>query len=167
VIGWDEEVSVLHAELQCLGGEWTISDDGLSRNGTYVAGERISRRQRLHDGDRIRVGRTTLVFAAPKRLPARATQPAALGQALPRLSQVQREILISLCRPLVSGGRFASPATNQQIAAERFLTVAAVKMQLRTMFARFDLSGLPQNQKRTRLAELAFELELISQQDLT
>src|SRR4051812_15531225 len=38
---WDEEVSRLHAELERIGGEWTVSDDGLSRNGTFVNGSRI------------------------------------------------------------------------------------------------------------------------------
>src|SRR5881275_2789972 len=41
-IPWDSEVSGLHDELQWLGGEWTILDDGLSMNGTYVNGKRIS-----------------------------------------------------------------------------------------------------------------------------
>ncbi|MGZ4182186.1 MAG: FHA domain-containing protein [Solirubrobacteraceae bacterium] len=39
-IGWDAEVSGLHAELQAFSGEWTIVDDGLSTNGTYVNGSR-------------------------------------------------------------------------------------------------------------------------------
>ena len=54
---WDDEVSRLHAELERVAGEWTVSDDGLSRNGTFVNGERISGRHRLRDGDVIRVGR--------------------------------------------------------------------------------------------------------------
>src|SRR5258708_24039942 len=33
---WDTEVSRLHAELERIAGEWTVSDDGLSRNSTYV-----------------------------------------------------------------------------------------------------------------------------------
>src|ERR1039457_3099336 len=45
-VPWDSEISGLHAELQCLGGEWTIVDDNLSRNGTYVNGERVSGRRR-------------------------------------------------------------------------------------------------------------------------
>src|SRR5215207_7239911 len=35
---WDTEVSRLHAELERIAGEWTLIDDGLSRNGTYVNG---------------------------------------------------------------------------------------------------------------------------------
>ena len=31
--------------------DWTVVDDGLSRNGTYVNGERIHGRRRLVDGD--------------------------------------------------------------------------------------------------------------------
>ncbi len=37
----DEEVSRLHAELVALADGWAISDDGLSRNGTYVNAERL------------------------------------------------------------------------------------------------------------------------------
>ena len=44
-LAWDEEVSRLHAELERIGGEWTISDDGLSRNGTFVNGARIAGRR--------------------------------------------------------------------------------------------------------------------------
>ncbi len=61
-IAWDSEVSGLHAELQGLGGEWTIVDDGLSTNGTYVNGQRVSGRQRLRDGDRVRIGQTILAL---------------------------------------------------------------------------------------------------------
>ena len=39
-------------------------------------------------------------------------------------------------------------------------------MHLRTLFARFELSDLPQNQKRARLAEVALEYGLISKRDL-
>ena len=63
-IPWDREVSGVHAELQRVGGEWTIVDDGLSTNGTYVNGVRVSGRQRLRDGDRVRIGRTVLAYRA-------------------------------------------------------------------------------------------------------
>src|SRR4051794_38907896 len=35
---WDDEVSRVHAALEPVGADWTISDDGLSRNGTFVNG---------------------------------------------------------------------------------------------------------------------------------
>src|SRR5829696_6957795 len=62
---WDREVSRLHAEIARLGGEWTISDDGLSQNGTYVNEVRLTGRRRLTDGDLVRVGRTSMTFRAP------------------------------------------------------------------------------------------------------
>jgi FHA domain len=64
VIGWDPEVSGLHAELQTVGGEVIVRDDGLSTNGTFVNGRRVRGRERLRGGDRIRVGQTVLAFKA-------------------------------------------------------------------------------------------------------
>jgi class 3 adenylate cyclase len=61
----DPSVSLVHAELIPLGAHWLIGDDGLSRNGTFVNGERVSGRRRLRGGDIIRVGRTTLTFRDP------------------------------------------------------------------------------------------------------
>jgi hypothetical protein len=165
-ISWDDEVSGLHAELECLGGEWTIVDDGLSTNGTYLNGERISGRQRLRDGDRVRVGRTILVFNAASPEPEGTTVNAGERPQLPQLTDTQRRVLVALCRPYRDGGSFATPASNQQIANEVFLSVDAVKMHLRALFNRFELSELPQNQKRARLAECALQFGLISQREL-
>ena len=50
--------------------------------------------------------------------------------------------------------------------AELFLTVEAVKTHMRTLFQRFDIEDLPQNAKRTRLVELAFETGAVSPRDL-
>src|SRR5919107_3824708 len=77
---WDTEVSRLHAELECIGGEWTVSDDGLSRNGTYVNGQRVSGRHRLRDGDVIRVGQTAIAFRRPETEESRPTK---VASALP------------------------------------------------------------------------------------
>lgn len=165
-IPWDGEVSGLHAELQCMSGEWTIVDDGLSTNGTFLNGERIAGRQRLHDGDLIRLGRTVLAYNLDEAPTADTTVTAGEAPPLPRLTDSQRRVLIALCRPLRDGGSFTTTASNQQIADEVYLSVDAVKMHLRTLFARFELSDLPQNQKRARLAEVALEYRLISKRDL-
>ncbi len=161
-IDWDGEVSGLHAELQRLGDEWTIVDDGLSTNGTYVNGERLAGRQRLRDGDRIRVGRTVLVYNAAQAAPTAPTMAASGRLACPPLTDAQRRVLLALCRPYRDGHGFTTPATNAEIAAEVFLSVDAVKMHLRALFAKFELSALPQNQKRARLVECALQLGLIS-----
>ena len=165
-LSWDSEVSGVHAELQCLGGEWTIVDDNLSRNGTYVNGERVSGRRRLRGGDRIRIGRTLIAYNAADAPTVAETMAAGDRPALRELSGTQRRVLIALCRPYRDGGVFATPATNQQIADEVFLSVDAVKTHLRALFGKFELGDLGQNQKRARLAECAFQLGLLSQRDL-
>ena len=53
---WDPEMSRLHAELVCRAGEWMVSDDGLSQNGTWVNGLRLAGRRRLADGDLLQRG---------------------------------------------------------------------------------------------------------------
>jgi class 3 adenylate cyclase len=59
---WDPSVSLVHAQAVSIGGHWLISDDGVSRNGTYINGERLNGRRRLRNGDVVRVGRTALAF---------------------------------------------------------------------------------------------------------
>jgi pSer/pThr/pTyr-binding forkhead associated (FHA) protein len=161
---WDSEVSGLHAELHRVGPEWTIVDDGLSTNGTYVNGQRISGRQRLRDGDRIRIGRTVLVYRAAQATLVQETVAAADRPEV-HLTDTQRRVLIALCRPYREAS-FATPATNQEIAAEVFLSVDAVKMHLRTLFGKFQLAELPQNQKRATLVERALQFGVISHRDL-
>jgi hypothetical protein len=74
-----------------------------------------------------------------------------------RLTDTQLGILAALCRPLAGGNHFATPATNQEIADEVFLSVDAVKGHLRTLYRKFGIEDLPHNQKRARLVELAIE----------
>ena len=62
-LAWDPSVSSVHAEAVPLGAHWLIGDDGVSRNGTFVNGERLKGRRRLRDGDVVRVGRTAVAFS--------------------------------------------------------------------------------------------------------
>jgi hypothetical protein len=163
-LAWDSEVSGLHAELHHAGGEWMIVDDGLSTNGTYVNGRRINARRRLKDGDRIRVGRTVLAYRAAQATLVQQTVAAADLPVI-ELTDTQRKVLIALCRPC-RDGKLAIPASNQDIAAELYLSVDAVKMHLRALFVKFQLGELPQNQKRAKLAERALQLGSVSRQDL-
>jgi hypothetical protein len=74
-----------------------------------------------------------------------------------RLTDTQLGILAALSRPIAAGNSYATPATNQEIADEVFLGVDAVKGHLRTLYRKFGIEDLPQNQKRARLVELAIE----------
>ena len=62
---WDQDVSRVHAELVRLADDWTVTDDGLSRNGTFVNDRRVEGRRRLTDGDLLRCGETLLLFVSP------------------------------------------------------------------------------------------------------
>lgn len=162
----DAEVSRLHAALEWIAPAWTIVDDGLSRNGTYVNGQRLAGRRRLHRGDKIRVGGTTLTFDELGTSADEVTMVSGVGSRPKTLTETQRSVLVALCRPYKHDAAFATPATNQQIAAELFLSIDAVKTHLRTLFAKFDVEELPHNQKRIRLAELALQSGVIGTRDL-
>jgi len=165
-LDWDDQVSRLHALLERVEEDWTVVDDGLSRNGTFVNGERIHGRRRLGDGDTVVAGSTPVTFRSPKVEVQAGTAIAAESPVAVALSSTQRRVLVVLCRPYKDGAAFASPATNQQIAQELFLSVDAVKTHMRVLFAKFGVEQLPQNQKRTRLVERAFHSGVISGHDL-
>lgn len=159
---WDSEVSRLHAQLEHVGRDWVLVDDGLSRNGTYVNGERLTTRHRLRDGDVILVGSTTMSYRADRIPPSPDTRIAQNVVTVQSMSDTQRRVVQALCRPYTAGAPYATPATNQQIADEIYLSVDSVKNHLRTLFQKFGIEDLPQNQKRARLVELAFRSGLVS-----
>jgi pSer/pThr/pTyr-binding forkhead associated (FHA) protein len=163
---FDAEVSRVHAELERLGDDWTLTDDGLSRNGSFVNSERVVGRRRLRDGDALRFGDTLVLFRSPAQVGDEETVPATDHPDISRVTDTQRRVLVALCRPFREGSEFASPATNKQVADEVFLSVDAVKANLRALFETFEVGDLPQNQKRIRLAELALRSGIISPRDL-
>ncbi|MBB5913337.1 pSer/pThr/pTyr-binding forkhead associated (FHA) protein [Nocardia transvalensis] len=166
-LSWDAEVSRLHASVEYLGAHWTIVDDGLSRNGTFVNGERLVGRRRLAPGDRIRVGTSLLSFHDFTGVADDATRTSTGSlPTLRSLTDTQRSVLIALCRPYKNNAGFATPAPNQRIADELFLSVDAIKTHMRTLFSKFGVEDLPQNQKRVRLAMLAMQSGIISERDL-
>jgi pSer/pThr/pTyr-binding forkhead associated (FHA) protein len=165
-LAFDPEVSRVHAELEHVGEEWTLTDDGLSRNGSFVNEERVVGRRRLRDGDALQFGDTLVLFRAPSQAGTGETVAAKDRPSLGSVTETQRRVLVALCRPFGAGSEFATPATNRQIADEVFLSVDAVKANLRALFERFEVGDLPQNKKRIRLAELAVRSGIISPRDL-
>jgi hypothetical protein len=155
-LGWDHEVSRLHAVLAHEGGEWTIADEGLSRNGSFVNGRRLRGRRRLRDGDAIKIGCTLLVFVDAEGDGAGTTTAASQTLDPPQLSDAQRRVLVSLCGPL-DEAPFAGPRSNREIADDLFLSVETVKTHLRALFDLFAIGDLPQNRKRAELVRRAYE----------
>jgi pSer/pThr/pTyr-binding forkhead associated (FHA) protein len=165
-LGWDSEVSRLHAELVRKGVEWTLADDGLSLNGSFVNGQPVKGHRRLSDGDAIRVGATVIVFRNPRDQESNATLPSSDLLRVVSLTDSQRRVLVTLCRPFKDSAAFVTPPTNDQIAQELFLSVDAVKKHLRALFEKFGVEHLPQNEKRSRLVERAFAGGFISDAEL-
>ncbi|MEO8687412.1 MAG: FHA domain-containing protein [Solirubrobacteraceae bacterium] len=165
-VEWDSRVSRLHATLERIGPSWTVADDGLSRNGTFVNSSRVSGRCRLSAGDVIQVGDTSISFFEPAVDQEAETSRGDEVAFDAELSRTQKRVLTALCRPIHAGGAYAAPATNQEIADELFLSTAAVKTQLRVLFAKFSLSDLPQNRKRAALAEAALRSGAVARDEL-
>jgi len=162
---WDSEASRLHAELERVGSHWLVVDDGLSRNGTFVGGERVSGRRRLRDGDVLRLGGTSIAFRQPAAADAATTKLSDHRELAAHVTEAQRRVLMALCRPL-KGSAATLPATNAQIAGELHLSVAAVKSHLRALCRTFGIDDLPQQEKRMTLAALAFSAGVVSDRDL-
>jgi hypothetical protein len=160
---WDAEVSRTHALLEQMGRGWTVVDDGLSRNGSFVNGARVVGRKRLADKDRLVVGATEITYRETSGGTTQTASAIDTPAAIP-LSPMQRKVLIALCRP-VHASASATPATNRQISEEVFLTVDAVKAHLRVLFERYGLSQLPQNEKRARLVATVLEAGVLAPRD--
>jgi pSer/pThr/pTyr-binding forkhead associated (FHA) protein len=164
-LGWDSSVSRVHAALERIGADWTLYDDGLSRHGTFVNGERLTGRRRLIDGDVIIVGETALAYVASSGAsPSESTAMPPSGAAV-ALTPAQRRVLVALCRPF-KDALYASPAGNRQIAAELVVSVDAVKARLKELFEAFEVGDLPQNEKRAALAIEALRRGVITSRDL-
>ena len=164
-IAWDLRVSGVHAHLEHHGRQWLIEDDGLSRNGTFVTGDRLRGQRALRDGDLVQVGDTVIAFRDPLPGAVAATIAVATVPA-PQVSDAQRRVLVALCRPFGEAERFATPASNQEIADELVLSLDAVKSHMRALFARFGVEDLPPNEKRTRLVERALAGGAVRAEDL-
>lgn len=165
-LGWDPEVSALHAQLEVVGDECTLVDDGLSRNGSYVNEERVHGRRHLRDGDALRFGRTAVLYRRPGEGAPESTVVAGEVSAAAAVSPAQRRVLVALCRPYRDGADFATPATNSEIGTELHLSVDAVKTHMRALFEKLGVGELPQNQKRVALAERALQTGIVSRREL-
>ena len=106
----------MHAQIKVVGDECTLLDEGLSRNGSFVNGERVHGRRHLRDRDTIHFGKTAVLYRRPGDAAPDATAIATELPAIATVSPAQRRVLVSLCRPFKDGAAFATPATNQQIS---------------------------------------------------
>ena len=153
LLDWDAQVSRLHARFEWVQGGWELVDDGLSSNGTFVNEKRLSGRCRVSDGDTLRFGTTTITFRSPEPQQPGGSTAAAMPDAV-SLSTSQRRVLAALCRPYKGKSGFASPATDEQIAEELFLSAGAVRTHLKVLYAKLGVEELPGNETRVRLSSI-------------
>jgi pSer/pThr/pTyr-binding forkhead associated (FHA) protein len=158
-LDWDSEVSRTHAILERIGGAWTLVDDGLSRNGSFVNSRRVRGRRRLDDGDSIAIGKTLLVYVATEGA-VRTTSTTTSGTP-PTLTAAQQRVLDALCRPALDGP-LPVPPSNREIAGGLFLSIETIKSHMSALFELFDIPDMPQNRKRAELVKRAFERGAIS-----
>lgn len=152
---WDLEVSRSHARLQPADGDWAIADEG-SRNGSFVNREPVLVDRRLRDGDIVVLGRTSILF----RKPARAHEGAHA-----KLSDVERLVLIELCRPLADPAH-GMPADDRMIASRLGLEEDELEDRIHGLLERFGLPGCEPAEARVRLAAAALQSAIVIPDDL-
>jgi hypothetical protein len=159
---WDPELSRLHVELELRAGEWTICDDGLSQNGTWVNGLRLAGRRRLNDGDLVRVGRTVIGYCDPVPIGTGPTLVPGELSATPRFSEQQQRILRALCRPLFVDGEGINPASDEEVAEATGIPLEAVVVELDHLGRALGLEDMPHADQRAEIALLAMRSGLVS-----
>lgn len=157
----DTSMSGLHAVFERYEAGWCVRDLG-SRNGTSLNGERILGERRLRHGDEVVAGRTRLVFRA--EVPAEPTRTE-VAEAPPELTRREREVLLALCRPVLSASMFTKPASIREIAEMLFVTQNAVKQHLSRLYDKFGIhdTGEP---RPVQLANEAIRRGAVSLGDL-
>jgi DNA-binding NarL/FixJ family response regulator len=131
-----------------------------SRNGTFVNGGRIIGDRALHSGDEIVLGRLRLLF----RGPIQGKETATIAEP-PPLTPRERDVLVALCRPLLTGDAFTEPASIRAVAAELVVSEAAVKQHLSRLYLKFDV-GPYDERKRVKLANAAVARGAVNLGDL-
>ncbi len=166
VLMWDGEVSRIHALFEQLAGAWTVVDDQLSRNGTFVNGQRVRGRRRLEDRDVVRIGATEVLYRSPNVESGETRRVAGYGSEA-GLTPSQRRVLVELCRPLLdAAGPGATPPSNPELGQTLGISTEAVRSHLKTLFKLFELPDLPQNRKRAELARRAITVGVVTPRDL-
>jgi hypothetical protein len=160
VIDHDTTVSRRHAVLERVGGSWAIRDLG-STNGTLVNGDRVFGDRALRDGDEIVLGRTRIVYRV--QAVAMETSTEAVASA-PMITRREKDVLVELCRPLLSGSAFTPPATVRDVAERLFVTESDVKGHLARLYDKFqiDVGG----ERRVHLANAALQTGAVTFADL-
>jgi hypothetical protein len=159
---WDGTASRLHAVIERFPSGWSLRDMG-SRNGTFLNGDRIAGERALRPGDEIRVGQTLMVFKlAGGRQPV---TPTAAAEGPPEMTRREREVLVALCRPILTRSVMAEPPSIQDVAAELVISESTAKKHIGRLFDKFELHD-PQDRRRGHLVAEAIRRGAVTGADL-
>ena len=156
----DPTVSAAHAMVERIGQRWYVKDLQ-ARNGTVVNKEHILGEQPLRDRDELVLGKTRIVFFAQQ---ARHDPTTDVIAPAPKLTKRQHEVVVALCRPLLSGDPFTPPTPVREMAQELFVTVAAVRENLSRLYNLFDIPL--DGDRRVQLANEAVRRGAVSAKDI-
>ena len=159
VLDADRTVSRLHAVLEAFPAGWSLRDMG-SRNGTFVNGQKLANERVLGPGDEVRIGKVRLVLRGGGHGEHTATEAA---QPPPPLTRRERDVLVALCRPVLSGDVFTEPASIRTVANELVVSEAAVKQHLLHLYDKFAIYA---DNRRLELANQAIRRGAVSIADL-
>lgn len=157
---WDQEVSRVHAHLERTGGGWELADEGRSRNGSYVNGERVDGRHILRDADVVRLGTTVLLYRAPTpTVKLRRETGVTADVSIRAADQIQQDalaVLRSLARD-VAAHPMPEPDRSAQLHADDSAghTPEEAEAVLRLLYRRFGVAHLVENERRLVLLDRA------------
>ena len=141
----DDEVSHVRATIERLGDEWSLVDDGRSRNGSFIDGVRVDGRARLRDGDAIGVGRTaTIVFRSPEPVESQRNTRSARQRrgTRRRSSRTPSAVCSSRCVARTPTGCTRSPRRTVRSPRNlRSLGVETIKTHMRALFDVLERRG--------------------------
>jgi DNA-binding SARP family transcriptional activator len=159
-LSWDQEVSRVHAYLERTGGGWELVDEGRSRNGSYVNGERVAGRRRLRDTDVLRLGTTVLLYRAPasvvkmRRRETGATANVSIRTAS-HIEQDDLVVLRSLAHAVAQTDGKADGRVELRAADALNCGPEDVQASLRLLYKRFGVAHLVEDERRILLLERA------------
>jgi len=148
----DREVSRVHAVLEQLASRWCLRDLE-SSNGTWVGGVQVLGERVLRTDDEIRVG-STRMFLRMHESSTERDDVTLKAERAPELTRREHEVLVSLCRSMLSAASFREPASIRQMASGLSVTEAAIKQHLLRLYDKFHIEE-GEERRRVRLANEA------------
>jgi DNA-binding NarL/FixJ family response regulator len=124
-------------------------------------GQRLTGRRVVRTGDEVRLGVARLVLRGI--ISSSGTETCAVDEP-PVLTRRERDVLVTLCQPLLAGDPFTEPASIREIATTLVVSDAAVKQHLVNLYVKFGI--VDGDRRRVRLANAALSTGAVSLGDL-